>query len=405
MMLVSHALHNVLNNLRRTSAAIVIIVAGTGLLFLTHSYLQGLYDILSSGIRNQYGDLQLHHSDYDPASLAVQPLIPGGVLARVEHLLDDLPEVRVTSRELLFSALVLVGAHRAGVTGIGLEADRMHRGSASRRVLVAGSDLKYGDLAHTLVGEGVGKQLAAHAGARAIVQVHDQSGHSRQADVEVKGIVRTGSSFNDAYMIYVPLPLAQQLLDTDGVHVIMVFLRSERQLAATHAHINGLLTENDLSLDVSDWREVQEFYDQLKSFYDLLFIFMIAVVAVLSMVAIFAILSVILLERLRELGSLRAVGTTRIELLLVLGTEMLATYLIGALLALALGLVAGAIINALGITFVPIGSNLAVPFYIDLELQYFLFPATITLLMTAGATLIPVLRTARMSVADVLRHE
>ena len=123
------------------------------------------------------------------------------------------------------------------------------------------------------------------------------------------------------------------------------------------------------------------------------------------MVAIFAIISVSFLERLRELGSLRAIGTTRAELLSLLLVEALATYLVGAAAALGLGLAAGTIINALGITFVPIGSNLAVPFYIDLETRYFLIPAAITLLMTAAAALVPVVRTARMSVAHVLRHE
>ena len=85
--------------------------------------------------------------------------------------------------------------------------------------------------------------------------------------------------------------------------------------------------------------------------------------------------------------------------------EALATYLVGAVAALGLGLAGGAVINALGITFVPIGSNLPVPFYIDLEPRYFLVPAAITLLMTAGAALVPVVRTARMSVVHDLRHE
>ena len=156
---------------------------------------------------------------------------------------------------------------------------------------------------------------------------------------------------------------------------------------------------------MSSWQEVQEFYDQIKSFYDVLFTFVIVVVTLLSMVAIFEVLSVSFLERLRELGSLRAIGTTRAELLLLLLVEALATYLLGAALALGLGLGAGGIINALGITFVPIGSNLAVPFYIDRELRYFPVPAVITLLMTAAAALTPVLRTARMSVAHVLRYE
>ena len=406
MLLVVHALLNVVHNLRRTLAAVVIIALGTGLLFLSHAYLQGLYSILSFGIRNQAGDLQIHHADYDHASMTAQPLIPGDVLTRMERILaGDFPEVRTVSRELLFGGLFEAGAQSQGVSGVGLETDRLHRGSASRRVLVAGTDLTYGDDPHTILGEGVAKQVDAEPGGSATVQVYTDSGQERRLEVQVKGVIRTGSSFADAYFIYVPLPFAQRLTGTDGVHRMLLFLRHERQLATVRERLSELIEGHDLPLAVSSWREVQEFYDQLKSFYDLLFTFVIAVVTVLSMVAIFAIISVSFLDRLRELGSLRAIGTTRAELLSLLLVEALATYLVGAAAALGLGLAAGTIINALGITFVPIGSNLAVPFYIDLEPRYFLIPAAITLLMTTAAALVPVVRTARMSVAHVLRHQ
>ena len=339
--------------------------------------------------------------------MTAQPLIPGDVLARVEQVLaaGDFSEVRTVSRELLFGGLFEAGAQSQGVSGVGLETDRLHRGSASRRLLVAGADLKYGDDAHTILGEGVAKQVAAQPGGPATVQVYTDSGEERRLEVQVKGVIRTGSSFADAYFIYVPLPFAQRLTGTDGVHRILLFLRQERQLATVHERLSELIESRDLPLAVSSWRAVQEFYDQIKSFYDVLFTFVIVVVTVLSMVAIFAIISVSFLERLRELGSLRAIGTTRAELLSLLLVEALATYLVGAAAALGVGLAAGTIINALGITFVPIGSNLAVPFYIDLETRYFLIPAAITLLMTAAAALVPVVRTARMSVAHVLRHE
>ena len=45
------------------------------------------------------------------------------------------------------------------------------------------------------------------------------------------------------------------------------------------------------------------------------------------------------------------------------------------------------------------------PLYVDLELRYFPVPAAITLLMTAAAAVVPLLRTARMSIAEVLRYE
>ena len=166
----------------------------------------------------------------------------------------------------------------------------------------------------------------------------------------MQGVVRTGSSINDAYAIYVPLPFARQLLDTAGAHRILLFLRPLRDLEAVQERLRRQLADAGLPVAVSSWREVQGFYDQLKSYYDLLFTFAIAVITLLSMVAIFAIVSAAFLERLRELGSLRAIGTTRAQLLLLLLVEALATYLL-------------------------------------------------------GAALVPVLRTARMSVAHVLRYE
>ena len=405
MPLVISALLNVVHNLRRTVAAVLIIALGTGLLFLSHAYLQGLYAILSFGIRNQAGDLQIHHADFEHGSPGAQPLIPGAALARVERVVAELPEVRTTSRELLFGGLLQAGDRSTGVAAVGVETEQLNRGAASRRLLVAGYDLTSADHAAAILGDGVARQLAVAPKQQGTLFVHSAAGAERIAELQMKGAVRTGSSINDAYAIYLPLPFARQLLDTAGAHRILLFLHPLRDLEAVQERLRRQLADAGLPVAVSSWREVQDFFDQLKSFYDLLFTFAISVITLLSMVAIFAIVSVAFLERLRELGSLRAIGTTRAQLLLLLLVESLATYLLGAAAALGLGLAAGAFINALQITFVPIGSNLPVPFHIDLELRYFLVPAAITLLMTAGAALVPVLRTARMSVAHVLRHQ
>ena len=132
--------------------------------------------------------------------------------------------------------------------------------------------------------------------------VHTTAGAEREIALAIRGIVRTGSSFADAYAIYVPLRFARQILETDGAHRLLLFLHHERDLEGAQERLHRRISETGLPLAVSSWREVQEFYDQLKSFYDLLFRFAIVVVTLLSMVAIFAMISVSFLERLRELG-------------------------------------------------------------------------------------------------------
>ena len=107
------------HNLRRTVAVVVIIALGTGLLFLSHAYLQGLYAILSFGIRNQSGDLQVHHADYVHSNPNAQPLIPGAALARVAQIVAEMSEVRVTSRELLFGGLMEHDGQSTGVAVVG----------------------------------------------------------------------------------------------------------------------------------------------------------------------------------------------------------------------------------------------------------------------------------------------
>ena len=253
-------------------------------------------------------------------------------------MVADASEVRVTSRELLFGGLMEHDGQSTGVAVVGLETDRLNRGAASRRQVVTGSDLKYGDTAAAILGEGVAQQLAVAPDQGVTLLVHTTAGAEREVTLAIKGIVRTGSSFNDAYAIYVPLRFARQLLDTDGAHRLLLFLHRERDLDAVQERLYRRISETGLPLSVSSWREVQEFYDQLKSFYDILFRFAIVVVTLLSMVAIFAMTSVSFLERLRELGSLRAIGTTRGQLLLLLLVEALTTYLLGAAAALSVWL-------------------------------------------------------------------
>lgn len=189
---------------------------------------------------------------------------------------------------------------------------------------------------------------------------------------------------------------ARELLGTDGAHRVLLFLREEGQLAAVQRRVVELIDRQELPLTpltVSSWQEVQKFYDQLKSFYDVLFTFMVVVVTLLSMVAIFAILSVSFLERLRELGSLRAIGTTRVSYCCCWwwrpwGCTCLAP-------RWRLGWARGQGLQRAAERSTKTGS-----------IGSGTLPDEFTHLLTRPrAALVPVLRTARMSVANVLRYE
>jgi putative ABC transport system permease protein len=158
-------------------------------------------------------------------------------------------------------------------------------------------------------------------------------------------------------------------------------------------------------LAVTPWPERAPFYGQVRDLYLGIFAFLGSVVVLLVVLAASNTLVMTVFERLRELGTLRAIGTTPAQIVALLLAEALWLGALGGALGAALGALGVAGLNALDLRMPP-PPGAVDP--LDLRLAYvpeaMAGAALLMLAVLALAALVPILRVLRLRVVEALGH-
>jgi putative ABC transport system permease protein len=142
----------------------------------------------------------------------------------------------------------------------------------------------------------------------------------------------------------------------------------------------------------------------VKNMFDLIFMFLFSIVFIVVLMSIVNTLSMSVMERVREIGTLRALGMRRGGIVSIFAAEGAALGLIGCLLGVVLSVALGSAINFAHLTYTPPASSSAVP------LSLAILPATqaLTLILLSLVSMIaacwPARRAAHIEIVDALGH-
>ncbi|WP_047044191.1 ABC transporter permease [Vibrio mexicanus] len=130
-------------------------------------------------------------------------------------------------------------------------------------------------------------------------------------DFKVRGIYSTGVPELDKRQLYLHITSAQDLLASDRVSTLSVFLFDTHHTAATQQWVETKLNNMILAQDIeiTPWQDRAFFYVKVKNLYDRIFGIMGAVMALVVFVALFNTMTMSVTERTREIGTLSALGT------------------------------------------------------------------------------------------------
>ncbi|MCK6263995.1 ABC transporter permease [Vibrio sp. ZSDE26] len=130
-------------------------------------------------------------------------------------------------------------------------------------------------------------------------------------DFKVRGVYSTGVPELDKRQLYLHINSVQDLLASDKVSTLSVFLYGTEQTQGTQLWVEQKLSEMTLAqeIEVTPWEERAFFYTRVKDLYDRIFGIMGAVMALVVFVALFNTMTMSVTERTREIGTLSALGT------------------------------------------------------------------------------------------------
>jgi len=303
---------------------------------------------------------------------------------QVRDVLDTTPRITAVSPLISGPAFARRGTAIESVALVGIDAQRYLRIIPVQQDIVAG-------VFRVGAGDGViGKQLASDLGLRVGDKLRLDGGQGRESVVNVAGIFELGVRELDARYVYLDMKQAQSLLDLPGAATVIDLTVDDifdaQAIALRIARLTGLKAES--------WMETNgQLMNALRS--QSLSTRMISVFVALSVaLGIASVLSVSVVQRTREIGILRAMGTTR--------AQMLGVFLVqGALFGLAgslLGTLAGyALVGAFN-TFGPKLFTIPVSPWLPVAATGL---ATLTGILSAA---VPARRAAALDPVEAIRH-
>jgi len=301
---------NLGRNRRRTLATLLLTaVAVLGIMALSGFALY-TYESLKEASMRKEGQVILSHPEYFQREENA-PMELG--LDRVQQLQQALqadPGIDTTLAQINFDGLVSNGEKSTIFMGQGVEPESFRRQGP-------GVDLKQGRwltpelspqaLPEVLLGQRLAASLKVQPGDGLTLLGTTTDGVLNALDVSVRGIISTGIPELDARLLKVHLQSAQELLATDQVSQLGVYLQHPHQDESYYQKIRDQYPE----LGVTPWHERATFYQSVRNLYNRIFGVMGVILLVMVGFAIFNTACMSVMERTRELGTLAALGTRR----------------------------------------------------------------------------------------------
>lgn len=403
------ALRNIFRNKRRTFFTLTAIMIGIMALVLFDGFVRyTLWGLQESTIRNGLGHLQLTTAEdyfttgnFDPFRYLFTDQ------AAIVGKLQALPEVKNVVPQVTFAA-TLASAEKSGIVMVQAVPAEHSRSLLSFRQIVAGRDLRAEDRYRVVLARGVAEQIGATIGDTMTMMAITRNGGLNAADLEVVGIATLGLRELDNIQVYLDLPTAMEFLDITSVPLLITVLeKTEYTGAVKEALVQAFNGKSGPPLVVKAWDELADYYRQVKGFYGSLLQIMRFIIMLVVIFTIINTMTMSVLERTREIGALRAIGTQKTGILRLFLAEGLWVGLLGGIGGVALGLVASSLINNLfGGIYIPPPPGMAEGY------QAFFAPSAATvgqnlllaLVVTVLASLYPAYKGAKLKIADALRY-
>ncbi|MEJ2131246.1 MAG: FtsX-like permease family protein [Gammaproteobacteria bacterium] len=326
---------NLWRHRRRNGMLCLAVAVGVGSLVFIDAMLRGWQgDMVEDVIKNLTGNIKVHARGYrDDPSVDYAFELPPGLAA----MLDGDSEARWTER-VMIPAVIMSERETRGVSLVGVAPGEEANLSFLGDVAIEGEGLKSEDDTRIVIGVELARQLETRPGKRVVMMTQGADNTTREAGMRVAGVYDAEGTGLEKIFAFTGRAALQALLDTDGVTEVSV-----RVPAGDEGTEQKLLREIEGALpdyDVADWKTLQPQAAAMTEYADMGVWIWYAIMLIALAFGLMNTLINAVLERVRELGLLHALGMrgggivmqVMIESLLIVGTGMI----VGVLLGLAL---------------------------------------------------------------------
>ena len=402
-MILKIAFRNIFRQKRRTILTALAMIVGFTLSSVFIGWSDGAYgNIIAMFTRNRIGHIQVHREGYLNKPSLYKTISD---YSAVGEAIQTIAGVEAWTPRVFGAGLGSVDEKSTTVQIMGVDVARETETTRFDKKVIDGRVMGDTPSHHIVIGKGLAKTLSATLGSEMVLFSQAADGSIANDVYTIVGILESGDDATDRVTCYLNLEDAQELLVLQGrIHEIVLTVSKINQVPTITKAIKAHL--NDSTLDVAPWQEVaKSFYramqaDKQGDAIGRIVIMLIVAIGVLNSV----LMSV--LERTREYGVLKAVGTKPTQIFRLVICEVaiiaLASICVGALL----GVLANYLLSIYGITLPEEFTYGGIKFetmYAEVNARSLIIPAITVLLSAIVVGLFPAIKAARIMPAKAMR--
>ncbi|WP_020611899.1 ABC transporter permease [Sediminispirochaeta bajacaliforniensis] len=405
MDLIGIALRNVWRNKRRTILNLIALCLATSLMLLGLGWVEGYHTYVYGAMQNfETGEVQLIPPGYlkEERRMPLDLTLPD--YHNLKQRLKSMPEVKEATGRIDFSLRLSNRKESVYLIGRAIDPESEAATTVLADYIDDGqylSSKKEG----ILIGRELAKRMGVVPGDTLYIVAQDAYGSENFIDIKVAGIFHYGYPPIDKNIVFIDVHSAMSLLDMQDKVTRVVMRLAPGISPETGA---AILRKAKLPGEVHTWKSfaqatVSAVQTDTRSFFT-----MLVVLYILIVLGLLNSMSMSVHERTREIGTLRAIGMKKRDVVLLLLAESGWIALIAAMIAIVISFPMVWYLGSVGLDIsAQMPDNIPVPFgqrfYADFRLLHFIIAVAIASFSAVLGTLRPARKAARLVVADAMR--
>lgn len=403
MLLLRLAIRNLTRNRVRTILNLTMAIGAFSSIVLFKGFSN--YMILAyekSITRGQYGHIQIAKDaiwNGDLPSDKQEAYIADAESLRLK--LAQIPGVEVVGARADSSVLLSNGDKSIGAWAIGFD-PRVEPNVEQQLMIEEGAGFSKAQNFEILVSAGLQKQLNLKIGQSLSIVSQTLSGSMSSIEPEVRGIVRSGVEEVDNVVVYLPLPAVQKLLGTSRVERLAILLKDRNDIESATAQAKEIVKAFP-TMTAKTFREIVVLFQQTADFYKVQNLVVELILASLIFFGILNTIGMSIYERIGEIGTMRALGDQRGEVIQLLLLEAILLGVLSAGLGVPVAAVLAKGLSALDVPILMPGASKPLPVHVIPAAADYVEAALIVGITCVVSSLWPAQKAVRMSIVDALR--
>jgi len=404
------AVRNLMRYKRRTLLTASLITIGVVFVLVFISVSGSFKNMMIGQITDSMiGHMQVHRKGY-VASIENLPLnlnLKAGAIARLEDILDKQPELEAYSPRIKFGGMFSNFVETANIRLNGVYPDKELKSVPllASRVTEGKKVLGKGEI---WIPELLAKGMKVKVGDTVVVVATNKDGSVNGKQFIVSGVLEsaTGPGGRDGY---IHIEDAMEVLRMDGKEIseFAIRLKDFGKLNSFNEKLSGLLSkelnqQGKPIFELHTWEKLSPFYN-IARMIDVMTFFIKLMLIAIVLISIMNVMIMAVYERIREIGTIAAIGTLPGKILNMFLIEGLCLGVVGAVLGSIVGSALIFILNASKVTF-NFGQQKGLILHANIYPYDIIVISATVIIVSVIASLQPAFKASRMEPIKALRH-